>query len=132
VLAHARMGPLLELRHCAAEALGEGIYRVRAVVANSGYLPTYGSKRAAELSAVRPIEVTLALPPGAELLTGERSQEIGQLEGRANKRALWGASYPSDHLRKLEWTVRAPAGGELRVAASSQRAGSASASLRLA
>ncbi|MBX0330371.1 carboxypeptidase [Oscillochloris sp. ZM17-4] len=130
-LAHARMGPLLELRHCAAEGLGEGIYRVQVVVANSGYLPTYGSKRAAELGAVRPIEVTLDMPPGAELITGERAQEIGQLEGRANKRALWGASYPTDHLRRLEWTLRAPAGGTLRITAASQRAGTAAESLRL-
>ncbi|NTW00312.1 MAG: carboxypeptidase [Oscillochloris sp.] len=131
VLAHTRMGPLLELRHCSAEDLGEGLFRIRAIVANSGYLPTYGSKRAAEINAVRPIEVALDLPPDVELITGNRVQEIGQLEGRANKRALWGASYPSDHLYKLEWTLRAPTGGSLRITASSQRAGSATQSLRL-
>ncbi|HMQ30382.1 MAG TPA: M14 family metallopeptidase [Chloroflexaceae bacterium] len=130
-LAHALMTPRLELRQASAEALGDGLYRVRAVVANSGYLPTYGSKRAQEVRAVRPIEVTLTLPDGAELLTGEARQEIGQLEGRANKRGLWGGDYPTDNLRKLEWTVRAPAGGAVRVAAASQRAGAARAELTL-
>lgn len=132
VLAHARMGPRLELRRCTAEALGTGIYRIRAVVANSGYLPTYGSKRAAEIGAVRPIAVRLELPPEAELLTGAPAQEIGQLEGRVGKRELWGANYPTDHLRKLEWTVRAPAGSTARIVASSQRAGTAVASVELA
>lgn len=131
-IAHALMTPRLELREARADALGEGLYRIRAVVVNSGYLATYGSRRAQELSAIRPVEVTLTLPAGAELITGEARQELGQLEGRANKRALWGGDYPTDNLRKLEWTVRAPAGGALGITAASQRAGAASAELTLA
>jgi len=131
VIAHALMSPRLELRQVSATSLGEGVYHVRAVVANSGYLPTYGSKRAQEIRAVRPIEVRLTLPEGAELVTGEAFQEIGQLEGRANKRALFGGNYPTDNLRKLEWTVRAPAGGELKIEAVAQRAGTARATITL-
>jgi murein tripeptide amidase MpaA len=131
VIAQALMSPRLELREVRADALGDGVYRVRAVVANSGYLPSYGSKRAQEIRAVRPIEVRLELPAGAELLTGEATQEIGQLEGRVSKRALFGASFPTDNLRKLEWTVRGPAGAELTINAASQRAGTARAAARL-
>ena len=131
VIAQALMSPRLELRQLSAEPLGEGLYRVRAVVANSGYLATYGSKRAQEIRAVRPVELRLELPPSAELVTGELFQELGQLEGRANKRALWGGSFPTDNLHKLEWTVRAPKGGALQITASSQRAGTARAILGL-
>jgi len=131
VIAQALMSPRLELRQLSAEPLGEGLYRVRAVVANSGYLATYGSKRAQEIRAVRPVELRLELPPSAELVTGELFQELGQLEGRANKRALWGGSFPTDNLHKLEWTVRAPKGGALQITASSQRAGTARAILEL-
>lgn len=132
VVAQALMTPRLELRRVEAEPLGDGLYRVRALAANSGYLPTYGSRRAQEVRAVRPVEVSLELPEGAELLTGEARHEIGQLEGRATKRGLWGGDYPTDNLHKLEWTVRAPAGGTLRIAAASQRAGTARAELTLA
>jgi murein tripeptide amidase MpaA len=125
LLAHARMTPKLELRDLTAIALGEGLFRISAVVANSGFLPTYGSKRAQELRTIRPIEVKLELPAGAEIVTGQATQDIGQLEGRANKRALWGAGYATDHLRKLEWVVRAPNGGSITVSATSQRAGTA-------
>ena len=125
VLAHARMTPRLELREWSAEACGEHLWRLRAVLVNSGYLPTYSSKRALERKAARPIEVRLALPEEATLVTGELFTEIGQLEGRANKRDLWGGNYPTDHMRKLEWVVRAPAGSVVRLAASSQRAGTA-------
>jgi len=131
VIAQALMSPRLELRQLSAEPLGERLYRVRAVVANSGYLATYGSKRAQEIRAVRPVELRLELPPSAELVTGELFQELGQLEGRANKRALWGGSFPTDNLHKLEWTVRAPKGGALQITASSQRAGTARAILEL-
>lgn len=130
-IAMALMLPRLELRQAHADALGDGLYRVRAVVANSGYLPTYGSRRAQEVKAVRPIEVGLQLPDGAELITGELSEEIGQLEGRANKRSIFGANAPTDNLRKLEWTVRAPEGARLMITAVSQRAGTARAELQL-
>jgi murein tripeptide amidase MpaA len=131
VIAQALMSPRLELRQAAAEQVAEGVYRVRAVAANSGYLPTYVSRKAQEINAVRPIEVRLELPAGAALITGEPAQEIGQLEGRANKRELWGAGYPSDNLRRLEWTVRAPAGATVRITAASQRGGVAHAEVRL-
>jgi murein tripeptide amidase MpaA len=124
-LAHAQMGPQLELREFSAEAQGDGLYRLRAVLVNSGYLPTYGSKRALELKTIRPIEVRLDLPTGADLVSGEVFTEIGQFEGRANKYALWGGSYPTDHLKKLEWVVRAAPGTTIALTAASQRAGTA-------
>ncbi len=130
-LAFAQTGPRLELRHVQAEALGSDLYRLQAVVVNSGYLPTYGSKRALEVQAVQPIEVAVNLPEGGAIISGERQQAIGQLEGRANKRALWGASYPTDHLRRLTWTIRAPAGSAVTVEARSQRAGVARATVQL-
>ncbi len=130
-LGFAQTGPRLELRHVQAEALGGDLYRLQAVVVNSGYLPTYGSKRALEVQAVQPIEVAVNLPEGGAIISGERQQAIGQLEGRANKRALWGASYPTDHLRRLTWTIRAPAGSAVIVEARSQRAGVARATVQL-
>lgn len=131
VIAHALMTPRLELRQASVDALGAGLFRVRVIVANSGYLPTYGSKRAETVQAVRPIEVELKLPSGAELVTGEVRQTIGQLEGRANKRALWGADYPTDNLHRMEWSIRAPEGGTILITAAGQRAGTARVELQL-
>jgi len=131
VIAHALMTPRLELRQATVDALGAGLFRVRATVANSGYLPTYGSKRAEAVQAVRPIEVELKLAAGAELVTGELRQTIGQLEGRANKRALWGADYPTDNLHRMEWSIRAPDGGTILITAAGQRAGTARVELQL-
>ncbi len=131
VIAHALMTPRLELRQASVDVLGAGLFRVRVIVANSGYLPTYGSKRAETVQAVRPIEVELKLPSGAELVTGEVRQTIGQLEGRANKRALWGADYPTDNLHRMEWSIRAQEGGTILITAAGQRAGTARVELQL-
>lgn len=123
VLAHARMTPRLELREWSAEQLGEGIYRLRALLVNSGYLPTYGSEVALKRKVAQPIEVELELPEGAKLLSGQQKSEIGHLGGRANKRALWGGMFPNDHQKKLEWIVEAPAGSSVKFVAKGGRAG---------
>lgn len=125
ILSLGRTLPRLELRELSALPLGERVYRLRAVLVNSGYLPTYGSKRLLDRRHLRPIEVRLELPAGAELSSGDARREIGQLEGRSNKRALWGDDFPTDHLCKLEWVVRAPQGGAVSLTARSDRGGTA-------
>jgi len=131
VLAHARTLPRLELREWSAEALGDGMYRLRALLVNSGYLPTYGSRRALVAKAVQPIRVEVTLPSGAEIVSGQAVQDIGHLEGRANKHGLWSTSVPTDHLRKLEWIVRGEPGSEVGVTAVAQRAGTVRGTLTL-
>lgn len=131
VLAHARTLSRLELREWSAEALGDGMYRLRALLVNSGYLPTYGSRRALVAKAVQPIRVEVTLPSGAEIVSGQAVQDIGHLEGRANKHGLWSTSVPTDHLRKLEWIVRGEPGSEVGVTAVAQRAGTVRGTLTL-
>lgn len=129
VIAHAAMLPRLELRKLVAEQISEGVYRVQANLANSGYLPTYTSRRAQAIKAVRPIIVTLDLPEGASLVSGELKQEIGHLEGRANNESLWTRSASVSNVRKLEWVVRVPAGSSINLTAVAQRAGTVSGSV---
>jgi murein tripeptide amidase MpaA len=131
VLACGRMGPRLELREFSAAPLGDTSHRIRALLVNSGYLPTYGSKRAHERQATQPIAARLQLPAGAELLTGEGWQELGQLEGRSSKRALWGDDFPTDNMQKIEWVVRAPQGGRLSLVVTSPRGGTVRGEVQL-
>jgi murein tripeptide amidase MpaA len=131
-LAAAAAGPCLVLRHSAVTQLADEVWAIEAVVANSGYLSTYGSKRALETQAIQPISVELALPAGAAVISGELRQTIGQLEGRSNKRAIFAANFPTDHLKRLTWTVRAPAGSRIGLQVRSDRAGSINTKLTLA
>ncbi len=133
-LAHALMSSRLEFLKTEVEAHGKDVYKIDVIVANSGFLPTYTSKRAQERKAVRPVEVKLDLPEGATLLSGKGEQEVGQLEGRTNK--IYGGWYSSRHItdnqKRLEWVVQAPEGGTAHVTIRSDRAGTLQADLELA
>ena len=133
---HIAISPKLALREFTAEKVGDDTWRVRLVVANTGWLPTNVTEKAKERKIVRPLEVELALPAdvaaaGAKIV-GEAKVELGQLSGRALKHAmLSGAADPTVDLAKADWVVRAPAGSELSVEARHQRAGTVRASLTL-
>jgi murein tripeptide amidase MpaA len=131
LIAHARTLPKLVLRDLQVSPLGNGAFHIQAVVANTGYLPTYTSEQARARRAVRPIEIRIELPTGATLVNGEAKQEIGQLEGRSNKRGTFNNNFPSDHLRLLSWVILAPQGGQVQIQAASQRGGTARASIDL-
>ncbi len=137
VLWQALISPKLELHSVEVVALGKadggrgtedglrGAYKVRLVVQNTGWLPTYVTKKAVERQAVRPVIVEIELPEGASLETGKAREEIGQLEGRAYKPVGgfgWHADSTDDRA-KVEWVVRARPGQTVRLTARHQRAG---------
>jgi hypothetical protein len=134
VVRHALASPLLAVRQLSAEAVTEGTYRVRLVLQNAGWLPTYVSKQALESYHVRPILVELAVPEPARLLAGEATTEAGQLEGRVADRssAVWWSYRPdTDDLTTVDWLVEAAAGTVVAVAARHARAGTVRAEVTL-
>jgi len=123
----------LEISSLTAEPLGKGAYRVTLVVDNTGWLPTYISKRALDRKVVRPVVVELELPDGAELKLGRQREEVSQLEGRAYDECSpygWGSDSTSERL-KAEWVVSAPGGGVLKATARHERAGTVRAEVIL-
>ncbi|MGE5073974.1 MAG: M14 family metallopeptidase [Anaerolineae bacterium] len=128
---HALISPKLELRDATATALGGGTYRVRMVVENSGWLPTYVTKKALE-KKLRGVVCEIELPEGAKLEAGKQREELGQLEGRAYKDAMIDTSAEGTQERlKVEWVVQAPAGGTVRLVARHDRAGTVRAEVGL-
>lgn len=125
LLWHGLVSPRLELRGVEVKPLGEGTCRVRVVVQNAGWLPTYVTKKAIEKKLVRGVIVELDLPEGATLETGKAREDIGQLEGRAYKGPavnVWTEDSTQDRA-KVEWTVQAPRGAALKIVARHERAG---------
>lgn len=121
---HLLISPKLELQVVELKHLNDSMFSLRVVVANSGWLPTNVTEKATERKAVRPVEVELVLPEGATLVQGEHRLELGQLEGRDQKRNMLftGGDFTGDRA-KGEWVIDAPGGGTLRVEARHQRAG---------
>ena len=130
---HALISPRLELHSATAQPLGDGAYLVRLVVDNTGWLPTYISKRAMERKAARALVAEIELPEGATLETGKKRAEIGQLEGRAYKPSVPSmyASDPTTDRAKIEWVVRARPGDVVRLLARHERAGTVRAEVTL-
>ena len=125
--------PRLEIRSLTSEPVGDGAYRIRLVVHNSGWLPTNVSQKALDRKAVRPLEVDLELPDDARLAAGELHVEAGQLAGRPVAVSMLGwdvGNEPSTERTRLEWVVEAPAGTEIEVTARHPRAGVARGSVR--
>jgi hypothetical protein len=131
---HLLISPKLELFDVEAKPLGANAYRVRMVVHNTGWLPTYITKKANEKKVVRGIVCEIELPEGATLETGKPREELGQLEGRAYKSVApvgWAVADPTDDRVKVEWVVRAPNGGAVKLIARHERAGTVRAEVKL-
>ena len=110
------------------------MYHVRLVVQNTGWLPTYVTKKAVDKKLVRGVVCEIELPEGATLQTGEPREELGQLEGRAYKTSVPGGfnpSDPTDERAKVEWVVVSPKGGAVRLSARHERAGAVFAEVML-
>jgi hypothetical protein len=133
---HLLISPKLEVLEAAAARIGEDTWRVRLVVQNTGWLPSYVTKRAAGNKLTRAVVCEIELPPGARLETGKPREEVGQLEGRAYKPvspsswAGWSGDTTDDRA-KVEWVVRAPAGSVVNLVARHDRAGTVRAQLTL-
>jgi len=122
---HLLISPKLEIYEAKAIPLGDHFYQVRLVVQNTGWLPTYITKKALEKKVVRGVIAEIELPPDATLRTGKPREELGQLEGRAYKPSaisVWNAD-PTDDRAKIEWVVHAPNRGVVKITAHHERAG---------
>lgn len=116
-LTRAAVTPHLVIEKFVAEPLGDGLYKVEAVVKNDGYLPTHVTYQALKVRQAKPVKLTLC---GGEVEGGKEVHEIGHLGGRSGG---------GDTKKKITWVVRAEKGTKLTVLAHTPRAGKAQAEL---
>ena len=134
MLWQALTSPKLELVAAEADPLGDDNWRVRLVVQNTGWLPSYVSKRALERKVVRGVIAEITVPAGAKLVHGKRREILGQLEGKAYKHtgvSFWPDYNITDARVKIEWVVRAKKGDRIDVMARHEKAGVVRASVTL-
>lgn len=126
----ASLLPHLALHTLNIKKISETIWTIDLVVENTGYLPSFTSQQARRRKAVRPVVAELSLPKASEagscqILMGKERMEIGHLEGRSNKdeiSSVFGSS-PTDNRGHIQWVVEAPAGSQIEIIVSSERAG---------
>jgi murein tripeptide amidase MpaA len=134
-LHHAAAAPHVRLDNMQVRALAAGVYRVRAQVSNSGYLPTNLTDVALENDLADPVHVALHLDGDARTTT-PAALTIGHLAGRNERRMPWspfGPTFSRDSLF-VEWTVERTSNAPitLEIEAWSARAGRASERLVIA
>jgi murein tripeptide amidase MpaA len=121
---HVLISPRLVLREVKVTSLGADSYRVRLVIQNEGWLPTYVTKKALEKKLTRGVIAEIVLPKGASLQSGKEREELGELEGRAYKTAFADEAEESTNERvKVEWVVKAKKGKKVKLLAKHDRAG---------
>ncbi|HEY4138836.1 MAG TPA: carboxypeptidase, partial [Casimicrobiaceae bacterium] len=101
---------------------------------NTGWLPSYVSKRALARKVVRGLIAEIALPVGATLASGKLREEMGQLEGKAYKHtgvSFWPDYLVTDDRMKIEWVVVGKADDTVRVTARHERAGTVRVDVKL-
>jgi len=130
----ALISPKLELVHAGAEDMGGGNRKVTLVVQNTGWLPSYVSKRALERKVVRGVIAEIALPDGAKLVQGKARIDAGQVEGKAFKHtgvSFWPDYLVTDDRVKVEWVITGKPGDTVNVVARHERAGTVRAAVTL-
>lgn len=118
--------PRLAIRSLAVEPLQAGLWRVRLVVENQGFLPTHGAQKALDQQVSRGVFAELGLPPEARLVEGAPQHQLGELAGRIAQRSTatwWGYSPGTPDRGVTDWIVAAPEGSAISVEVSHARAG---------
>lgn len=121
---YAALTPLVRIGQPAVEALGNGLFIVRALVENHGWLPTHLSDRALRNGIAKPVKVEIA---GGEVLMGKQQMEIGHLEGQSSATSVLFGNRPGGRVeneRLVEWLLRVPDGTtSVTVTAASEKGG---------
>ncbi len=135
LLWQALITPKLEVREVSVTSAGADAWRVRLVVQNTGWLPSYVSKVALQNKLLRGVLAEISLPKGCELLAGKPREELGELEGWAYLHtgiSFWPNKKPTADRAHVDWVVRGKAGTQIELTAWHERAGRVTAQAKLA
>lgn len=130
-VAQALAAPCVQIRQVTVDALGEDAWRVSIGVANTGWLPTNVSERAAKHELVMPVMADLDPFLGdAEVLHGPARRKLGQLAGSMSARFTGSTSSTPDRAA-CSWLVRGSADAVVTITVFHQRAGAQALRVRL-
>ena len=123
VIEMALTTPLVRITKLTAEKVQEGVYSVKAVVRNMGYLPTNVTDQAVKNRKAAKVKAEVKLPAGCGVVAGKAEVELGHLEGRlALGRAFGGASQAGT---LVQWAVKVEAAAQAGQSAQTGQAGKA-------
>jgi hypothetical protein len=98
-------------------ALGAGLFRIKADIENSGYLPT-SLAQGVQARAVKPLVVQLGVPPESIVTGNQKTTQVATLAGSGTRQSF-------------EWVIKAVPGSTVTLKAVSQKSGTDTATLTL-
>jgi murein tripeptide amidase MpaA len=129
-LYHAACLPELHVDKVVTEKLADDLYKVKAVIANKGFMPTNVCQQAITAGKAKPVTVEIKAADSKEgalaLVTGKAKEEVGHLPGLSSggRGGMgWFAGSSGGTHKDVEWVVRAKQGTKVAVEAGSMRAG---------
>jgi len=126
----ALASPRIEIVSARAVDIGDGLWRVEVGIANTGWLPTAVTARAAKKNLVLPLTAELELPNGADIVGGPNRVRLGQLAGRSSFQLNGGSRNDGTPDRVLAtWIVRATSVDGITAMAVHERAGTVTAAV---
>ncbi len=107
-LAHCAALPEVTVSEACMDEVSDGVFRVRALVQNSGYLPTSISRKGVSTGAAKTVKVTIELPASAEIVSGRKTVDIGHLDGfrQGQPGGMWGSPAPAQSSSRVQWLVK--------------------------
>ncbi|MCK5607642.1 carboxypeptidase, partial [Candidatus Pacearchaeota archaeon] len=107
----ASLLPLVKITDVKVIPLGERLYRIEAIIENTGFMPTYITQQAINMTLAKPVKTKIELGEDVELVVGKERVIVGNLEGRTDRLAgypTYGASRGKEEESKttVEWTIR--------------------------
>ena len=126
--------PRLEIASVEKEKIAKDVYKITAVIGNTGYLPTNLSDEAVKLGVNKPVKAEIS---AEEIISGKKTEELGDLSGFS--RTVTGTHFYGNistvfsaaAKKKVSWVIRAPKGTEILIKASQEKAGTACATVTL-
>ncbi len=131
----AKTLPRLTVRETAVTCIGGNLYKISAIIRNSGYLPTYLTSQAIESGKAQPVKVELEAERGSfKVECCQNGDSLGHLEGRFGRDAEWSHDRamwkPSEG--RVQWIIRTEEKDlELTLTASGPRCGTVRRKIRL-
>lgn len=128
-LSCAASNPKIHFHTLHEETIGfeqdQPLRKIKVIIENKGYLPTYGSKRALKASVVAKPKICAHLIGEGEILFGGLDFETEHLEGRTSNyhfsSLFLHTGYPNKNIRELEWVIKGK--GDFKVEIYFQRGG---------
>ena len=118
--------PRLVIENTDVEVVGEGLYKISALIGNRGYLSTALSQTAKNIKAAKPVCITIK---GGEIVHGLTEVKIDELCGYSDTQTgvyFYGNIATEKNAlakKKLSWIVKATKGDTITITASNNKAG---------